>query len=893
MTARAGRVGSRVGRADLLAALVEGGEERLLAMARAIGARERPVAAMSPALPEPRAADLVGTGLIELGQDGLATRALRPAPFWRVVERRPREGLVPDEVDPSVVLEADDLEPQTDLPMTPELMPWRRVQRLLHADLAIWRSGREVDGDWLLDRAVRALPIERIRRRRVRRFPRRIWLIKDRSDRLLPTWDDQDALQLRLENCLGRAAVGVELLDDGPVSERLGRRGKLEPGMAVLALSDLGAAHHNARRHDWDRLGQALQRRGHRLAALLPFPRRRWPSDLATCWRPRVWDRRERSSLPGAPNWLALLAGQLSFVEPGLLRALRLLLGPDHADIGGELDLWNRAEERSYGGAVFDPADQARWAADLTAVLNRGEGAAILQAALDRIEHWRRARSALVRLDETVRQLGCLPEGGLAEPREVLLATIDHLASRIEGSLVGSATGSIVDPKALGRWVERAWNRLGQQPRDTDPGRRIERIWRLAREGLAASPSTWLLGQVGNRLVIERHPANGRADVPRTDRLRPLAELECGGRLVTIATGAGATRSGVLPVSHPLAAEVRIATDREELHLARFEAPPGVDRVGRGPGGLWVEAGGRSERVRFWWREPAGAAGRGRWELDPGTPLAWAKEAGVDGFGIWAEIVLGPARQRFRWVPGGSFIMGSPADEPGRDGDESQHEVSLDGFWLAEVPCSQALWEAVMDDNPSHFRSPDRPVEMVSWLDCETMMRKLAALIPGLEPRFPTEAEWECACRAGSTEATYAGPIEIRGENDAPVLDAIAWYGGNSGVGFELAGGADSSDWHDKQYPYGQAGSRPVGQKSPNELGLFDMLGNVDEWCADWYDSYPSGRSWNPPGPSSGVFRVDRGGSWNSDARNVRAASRDPRLPEITWHLQGFRLARG
>jgi formylglycine-generating enzyme required for sulfatase activity len=147
--------------------------------------------------------------------------------------------------------------------------------------------------------------------------------------------------------------------------------------------------------------------------------------------------------------------------------------------------------------------------------------------------------------------------------------------------------------------------------------------------------------------------------------------------------------------------------------------------------------------------------------------------------------------------------MGSPAGEAGRwdDREGPQHEVHIRrGLWLAETPVTQALWVAVMGTNPSRFVSPDRPVEQVSWDDCQGFIEKLNGLVPGLDARLPTEAEWEYACRADTTTATWMGDLDIRGDNDAPLLDGIAWYGGNSGQGFELADGHDSTKWPSKQY---------------------------------------------------------------------------------------------
>ncbi len=217
-----------------------------------------------------------------------------------------------------------------------------------------------------------------------------------------------------------------------------------------------------------------------------------------------------------------------------------------------------------------------------------------------------------------------------------------------------------------------------------------------------------------------------------------------------------------------------------------------------------------------------------------------------------------------RWIPAGRFTMGSPTSEEGRSWDEVAHEVVLSrGFFMAETECTQGQWEAVMGGNPSHFKGKDRPVEKVSWEETVEFCRKLTlkqrqeGLLPeGWEWRLPTEAEWEYAARAGTTGARH-------GE-----LDAIAWHGGNSG-----------NETHG------------VKGKQANAWGLYDMVGNVWEWCGDWYGDYPTGSVTDPTGPGSGSFRVSRGGSWFGVAWFARSAFRNGLGPGFRNNDLGFRPA--
>lgn len=281
--------------------------------------------------------------------------------------------------------------------------------------------------------------------------------------------------------------------------------------------------------------------------------------------------------------------------------------------------------------------------------------------------------------------------------------------------------------------------------------------------------------------------------------------------------------------------------------------------------------------------------------LELGIPPGWASEWGEDRFGPFVAFDVRGVQQRLRWIPAGRFVMGSPKDEPGRYDDEGpQHEVTVgEGYFLADTPCTQALWQAVMGDNPSRFQSPQRPVERVSWQDSRRFLRQLNTHVPGLSATLPTETQWEYACRAGTTTATYGGPTEIALGPEGLALDRIAWHGGNSRLGFELEaiaspGGREVAREH-------SGGTHPVAQKGANSFGLYDMLGNVWEWCADAWDrdAYRPGADSQPKEPGLREERVIRGGSWSSYPRHVRAAYRRGWPTGSRANYTGLRLLRG
>ena len=235
-------------------------------------------------------------------------------------------------------------------------------------------------------------------------------------------------------------------------------------------------------------------------------------------------------------------------------------------------------------------------------------------------------------------------------------------------------------------------------------------------------------------------------------------------------------------------------------------------------------------------------------------------ELAVDlGNGIKLELVL---------IPAGEFEMGSPAsDVEAPHMQKPQHRVRITKqFYLGKYLVTQQQWEAVMGGNPSKFKGPKNPVETVSWDDCQQFLTKLNAKIGTQGGKFalPTEAQWEYACRAGSTTRYCFG-------DDDAKLGEYAWYDANSGNR-----------------------THPVGEKKPNAWGLYDMHGNVFEWCQDWCDGnyYASSPTNDPTGPATGTDRAGRGGSWKLFAGFSRSAYRFSHLPEGRAFSLGFRVAQ-
>jgi formylglycine-generating enzyme required for sulfatase activity len=254
-------------------------------------------------------------------------------------------------------------------------------------------------------------------------------------------------------------------------------------------------------------------------------------------------------------------------------------------------------------------------------------------------------------------------------------------------------------------------------------------------------------------------------------------------------------------------------------------------------------------------------------------------------FGLAAQQPDAP--NGFVRINGGTFTMGSPANEPQRGTNEVQHQVTVSGFYMGKYEVTQKEYQEIMGTNPSSFKGDNLPVEYVNWYDAVEYCNKRSQkeeLTPAYTVngtnvtwnrnangyRLPTEAEWEYACRAGTTTPFSTG-------NN--ITTDQANYNGNRPYNNKADG----------EY---RRRTTPGGTFAPNPWGLYDMHGNVWEWCWDWYDDYSSGSQTNPVGAVTGVYRVGRGGSWYYGGQNLRAARRDYEYPSNGAYNLGFRLVR-
>ena len=861
------------GRADLLRAAFavygeapadeemasEGAGARLVRLARVLELHPEAPAAPTDDLPP----------VVRQGAEAAVTEVPQPAPAVATRRRPPLSAahfaLVEYTVDdapaaaPALALRplsSADCQPRAaglavTVPPHSPLVGRTRLWPALQRALACPRRG-PLDVPALVGELARGHSPQRLPRRLLRHWGGELVVVFDVAQRLLPYDADYRELLREVRRRHGQGGLRLWVVDDSPFSARSARRGPAPippppPGTLVLILSDLGLlAGDPARTQAWQEFTRRLAAHGAQAVAWLPMSPALVPdAALRHCrvhcldgahalraLRPRglgeAADPGEHggwSRVTAALQALLLRIACCVRVEPGLLRALRRIAPDTAAEPGLEAIVWALAPVIAAGGRFCEiaPEHVAAYRARFGA-LSVAEQEEILRRVL--AAHARRGRSTesaelLIWRAHARPEAVANPE--FAAPLEDAgewFARFGVSAAGEVGDTVGYASDLLARHGGDRAWLAASspllapiWALTGKDeiPDGLDAA---DVAAARARSGQPlASARSWRLLQHDDRFSLQpdrRQP--GRWPTIRVEGgLVCRAETDTGGQQAWIEAGAA-------PLSLPVA------------------RAPDLN-------GIALYSGGR------------------RYRLAPLRRPPWAKEVGRDAYGLYLDVELRGVAQRLRWIEPGEFLMGSPDDEAGRDADEGpRHPVRLTtGYWLADTACTQALWLAVMGENPSEFKDDARkPVENVSWDDVQGFLDRVAALLTGVEVALPTEAEWEYACRAGS-DTTYHW-----GERIAP---------------------------EQANYQSMKQRTMPVKSHAANAWGFYEMHGNVWEWCADGKRDYGDDPQENPRGPEGVAARALRGGSWYGDARYARSAFRFAEAPGRRGRSGGFRFA--
>jgi len=636
------------------------------------------------------------------------------------------------------------------------------------------------------------------------------------------------------------------------------------PGTLVLALGDLGclAVQGASLRQRWLEIGLELLEAGCHPLALFPSPAARCPPDLAGVWRIIPWERPRladdgRTPAERAERLLRLVA-PASRIEPGLLRAARLLLPVEQADAGTEADVWQHPSliSDSAAGATLAPAEAQK----LRLAFAGEEPPGLRRRLIRLLKTWRGGLPEEIWFDELLNfEPGAVQSDPAASDEMDLSLDVDdarrYFADFCNENPAQAALSMLGNDRA---WIARIKARsTGYLWKDPEIGARLAE---LAIEITSEVPIGIHPGDIDAHGKTERRvflvqTGNTLSVIP------VLSEPGRAGSLLADVT----TRNGLI--------------EFEPFDSARSQAP----RSARSQAPAWERGIGSSGFLGEDKQELDGQGSQaGAWEparnefWETGEPPPWASAWGWDKYGAWVEFSKSQrVTQKMRWMEPGTFQMGSPETEAERYSDESpQHEVNIQqGYWLFDTACTQALWDAVIGDNPSSFKGADRPVEQVSWEDAQKFIQALNKKVPGLDLGLPSEAQWEYACRAGTTTAfSFGGNITPEQVN----------YDGN----YPYPGGAKGL--------YRQE-TVPVKSLPANPWGLYEMHGNVREWVQDaWHGNYngapTDGSVWESA--ETGAGRVLRGGSWIDGARYCRSAYRYDFPPDAQYSVIGFRCAR-
>ncbi|OQX03990.1 MAG: hypothetical protein BWK73_37695 [Thiothrix lacustris] len=824
------------------------------------------------------------------------------------------------------------------VPLHPPLLPWSRLLPLLQRVLGDNISGIQPDMPKLVQQVADREFIRQIPRKQRHSWAAAARVLIDINHNNFPYRRDFIHLRERLKDARGDEGLQVQYIHDEPggyIARYEYGREVIEPwqlpekGTPILILSDMGMQAGSRRElYGWLVFGQLLKVHGFRPTVLMPVAERNIDKRLLKYFDCMVWDRnsrlkqvkgtyqQEHDKQDHAETVDQLLRYFFTAVrvDSGLLRAVRQLL-PSCYDIGHEACLWQHPAVNKDGDEwAWQASSKPRYLDDAKqqlAKLTTAQQGKLVELvgryhALYPDELYFEAMYGLMLL--------CLPV-----PEEVRVATEKFMQDMV------ATYQQNPDDTLLDDWMKRHLARyddpaIRQEHRYWLPFMAFARKHEASRSSTAEiklpdnlspaereevyrfinhtrQPESYVLRQVGEALELlpkqvvtqttpadewGKHASEGATlltlHLSDTHILHNIHRDDQGKqRIVMLDLVAAGKQSFRFPSTGKHEFQIGRECFVVEVKPPQQQREPWMRRVTAGGNGLRAESLSGGE---YYWHPPEWRSGegmlRGFWYPQESVSLEslpWAGRVGRDSYGVYADAEIAKGvKQRFRWIEPTHFLMGSPEDEAGRYDRETQHPVTLtQGYWLADTACTQALWQAVTGKNPSKFKNANNPIEKISWDDIAIFLLQLNHQQLELKLRLPTEAEWENACLAGTSGAfNFKSELSLEKINYRGTWDDYNKWGAGA-----LEQTADV-----KSYP-------------PNSWGLFEMHGNVWEWCQDWFGDYPAEPVVDPQGAESGSHRVLRGGSWIAHGRYCRSAYRGRSDPAGRDDSSGFRLALG
>ncbi|WP_374500892.1 formylglycine-generating enzyme family protein [Zoogloea sp.] len=808
-------------------------------------------------------------------------------------------------------------------PITP-LVPRTRLWPALRRSLSHTREGR-VDVPSLVRRISRAESVRRLPRAARRSAGGEVWIVFDVAHRLIPYEQDFVGIIKEVRRLQGVANVHLWVVSDAPdavLSVQHGRRemeavsGRIPTppaGTPVLILGDLGLLARDGQAEDqWTAFCQRMTAVGARPVAWVPASPQLISRDAARHAQVHCLGAGDLRAVkpgrcaakPARPS--ATLRRLLTFiaccvrVEPALLRSLRLMSADTAAEPGLEALVWSHPEEVRAGYRFCEIAGTAQTRyREAFGELGRTEGGCAEQDQILRrmlawhAYQWRSTEALEVLIWQT--HAARLPrefDAVVGQARDWLTRAgldSDGLAADVAGYAKDLIARQGGDEPLMRAYTEHlaamcALAQVEQIPPGLDvrdvtkalhakSGANVLHPMELVTENnqpylvparlMKAARVRWFYESVGKRsdLTQVHWPT---VEVPET-----CVWSAVGGRVRTL------MRVSEERLALPLEASANnlpytLNGGLRDHRIHGMLRPSWALEWGLDTNGLYALAPhpfGEPVKLRWADKDPADAEQNGPWSgrafQAAGVSVGEGIYLGADlQFGLYLDIPFGSATQRFRWIEPGELVMGSPEGEAERFSHEGpQHVVRVtEGFWLAETACCQGVWESVMGSNPSEFKDdPQNPVEQVSWDDVQGFLREVEKRVPGVKADLPTEAEWEYACRGGSETA-------------------FSWGDGIDPSRANYDGTYSYADGPTGEY---RAKTVPVKSFEPNAWGLYQMHGNVYEWCSDGMRTYDGASQVDPRGPigdEPDAPRAVRGGSWDGHPRGLRAPYRSD------WH---------